>query len=250
MGRVRSILFMAWLLTISTVMMLGFIPLTLLPRPVIMVPYRWWQKLALWGFRVIIGVRVVIRGLDKVPREPVLVASKHQSMWDTIILSLLFKDPTLVLKRELMRIPVYGWYIKVFGLIPIDRDAGPSALRTMLRTAKAAWNEGRTIVIFPEGSRMPPGETQPYKPGVAALYSGLKAVCVPVAHNSGLCWPAEGIDFRPGTITLEVLDPIPAGLPREDMMHALEARIETASRRLLGDALQDRSLEGAPGNTP
>ncbi len=232
MNILRTTLFLIWLFGVTAIMCLIFLPLLLLPRPFVMVPYGWWRRLVLGGFRLLVGVTVTIIGTEKVTGEPVLVAAKHQAMWDTIIVFELFRDPTVVMKRELMKIPVYSWYARKFGMIDVDRDAGPQALRAMVRAAEAKAREGRSVVIFPEGTRVEPGTMVGYKPGVAALYGRLNLPCVPLALNSGGCWPGRGLGFRPGTITLEILDPIPPGLPRAAFMDRLETVIETASNRL------------------
>jgi 1-acyl-sn-glycerol-3-phosphate acyltransferase len=153
------------------------------------------------------------------------------SMWDTQALFLLLDRPGVVLKRQLLHIPFYGWYLWKACAIPIERSAGASALRKMTTAAKAALAEGRPILIFPEGTRKKPGAPPDYKPGVAGLYGMLNVPCVPVALNSGAYW--TGFTKRPGTIVLEFLEPIPAGLKRGAFMALLEQRIEAATVALL-----------------
>jgi 1-acyl-sn-glycerol-3-phosphate acyltransferase len=153
-------------------------------------------------------------------------------MWDTIIFFRLFRHPAMIFKRELLFVPIYGWAAARLGMIGIDRSAHASALRRMMKASRKRIAENRSIIIFPEGTRAKPGETIEYKPGVAALYRQLDIPCVPVAHNSGLCWPGRGWGFKSGTITLEILPPIDAGLPRKEFMAQLEDQIETASSRL------------------
>jgi len=161
----------------------------------------------------------------------VLVAAKHMSMWDTMALYLALDAPATVLKRELLYIPFYGWFLWKATAIAIDRSAGASALRKMSNAAQSVLREGRPILIFPEGTRKKPGAVPDYKPGVAGLYSMLGVECVPVALNSGVYW--TGFRKRPGTIVLEFLGPIPPGMKRPAFMAELEARIETATSRLL-----------------
>lgn len=233
MAPVRSFVFMVYLIGLMVGMMVIFLPVLALPRRFLVPLFRTWSRLALWGFRVIIGVEVRILGLDRLPPEPFIIASKHQSMWDTIVFSALLKDPALVMKRELMSIPFYGWYSAKMGMIPIDRSAGASALRTMLATARTRADSGRSIVIFPEGTRVKPGAAPDYKPGTAALYRHLDLPCVPVALTSGLCWPNKGFGFRSGKIALEILEPIPPGLDRRTFSKRLEDSIETATANLL-----------------
>jgi 1-acyl-sn-glycerol-3-phosphate acyltransferase len=153
------------------------------------------------------------------------------SMWDTMALYLVLDQPAIVLKRELLRIPFYGWYVWKATAIAIDRAAGASALRKMSAAARRVLDEGRPILIFPEGTRQKPGAPPDYKPGVAGLYALLDAECVPVALNSGVYW--TGFLKRPGTIVLEFLEPIAPGLKRDAFMSLLENRIETATNRLL-----------------
>jgi len=160
-----------------------------------------------------------------------LVASKHMSMWDTMALYLVLDQPAIVLKRELLRIPFYGWYVWKATAIAIDRAAGASALRKMSAAARQVLDQGRPILIFPEGTRQKPGAPPDYKPGVAGLYALSGVTCVPVALNSGVYW--TGFLKRPGTIVLEFLEPIAPGLKRDAFMGLLESRIETATNRLL-----------------
>ena len=158
-------------------------------------------------------------------------ASKHMSMWDTLALYLALDDPGIILKRELLRIPFYGWYLGKAAAIPIDRSGGAEALRRMTRAAEAVLAAGRPILIFPEGTRKKPGAAPDYKPGVAGLYSLLNVACIPVALDSGRYW--QGFTKYPGTISLQFLEPLPPGLKRRDFMGRLEDRIETATNRLL-----------------
>jgi len=159
------------------------------------------------------------------------VASKHMSMWDTLALYLTLNQPAIVLKRELLRIPFYGWFLAKAAAVPIDRSAGASALRKMSEAARAVLAQGRPILIFPEGTRKKPGAAPDYKPGVAGLYSQLGVDCVPVTLNSGVYW--TGFLKRPGIIVLEFLEPIPPGMKRDAFMTLLESRIETATAALL-----------------
>ncbi|MFP3942537.1 MAG: lysophospholipid acyltransferase family protein [Alphaproteobacteria bacterium] len=240
----RALAFQIWLVAVTAVMLIVFMPLLAAPRRWLNGPYRLWTRLILGGFERIVGVRTELRGLERLPPEPVLVASKHQAMWDTVIFNTLLRDPVLVLKRELLSIPVYGWYARKFGMIPVDRGAHARALRGMVRAARERFARGRSIIIYPEGTRARPGAANPYRPGVAALYRQLDCPCVPVALTSGLCWPRSGLGFHPGLIILEILDPIPPGLNRREFMAELEARIESATAHLLAEARAD--TERAP----
>lgn len=196
-----------------------------------------WGRGALVLLRVICGVTYEVRGLDRVPAGPVLIASKHQSAWDTIIFLLHFKAPTFIFKKELLRIPIYGWFCLKTGMVPIDRQGGGAALKAMLRAAADRIREGRSIVIFPEGTRVKPGNTIAYNPGVAGLYKHLDVPVVPVALNSGLIWPKGGLVRVGGVIRIEYLDPILPGMDKAAFLATLEERIESASARLCAEGV-------------
>jgi len=225
---IRSALFLAWFLAVTTILSLLCL-WALASRRATQRLARVWSRLTFWGLRVFAGIDWEIRGAP--PTQPVLVASKHMSMWDTLALWLALPGPAIVLKRELLYIPFYGWFLWRGAAIAIDRGAGASALRKMSARAKAALAEGRQVLIFPEGTRKKPGAAPDYKPGVAALYGQLDVPCVPVALNSGVFW--KGFAKYPGTIVLEFLPAIAPGLKRGDFMRQLEETIETATARLL-----------------
>jgi 1-acyl-sn-glycerol-3-phosphate acyltransferase len=194
---------------------------------------RLWARLTLWGLKAFAGLRVDVRGLQHRPKGAALIAAKHQGELDGIAPFVFLDDPCFVLKKELMRLPILGWYAARSGMIPIDRDAGSKAVRTLSADARDRLREERQIIIFPEGTRQEPGAPPDYKSGVAALYRDLGFACTPMATNSGLFWPARGFLRRPGVAVYEFLEPIPAGLKRADFMRTLEARIEAASNALL-----------------
>ena len=229
MTALRSALFLAWFVAVTAVMGIIFLPLLALPRKATVWMARRWAGATLWGLKVFSGIDMAVAG--PVPKRGVLVASKHMSMWDTLALYIVLDDPGIVLKRELLGIPFYGWYLGKAAAISIDRGAGADALRRMTHAAMTVLSEGRPVLIFPEGTRRKPGAEPDYKPGVAGLYAILKVTCVPVALNSGRYW--QGFTKKPGTITLEFLDTIPPGLKRDDFMPLLQQRIETATARLL-----------------
>ncbi len=195
---------------------------------------RLWSRLVNIGLRLICNIRIEIRGQENLPADrPALIACKHQSMWDTIIFLSLLPKPVYVLKRELGQIPFFGWYTIATGMVRVDRDGHASALKKMIADAKRCIAEGKTLVIFPEGSRAPAGGKLEYKPGIAALYHQLGVGCVPAALNSGLFWPRRKFLRPPGTIVLEFLAPIAPGQTRREFMATLEERIESATGRLL-----------------
>lgn len=207
------------------------------PRRYAMMGLKTHAIVVLWLMKVIIGTRMEVRGLDKLPKRPYLVACKHQSAWDTFALIPLFFDPAMVMKAELRHIPFYGWFSRKFEHVFVERSRGPAALRKLVRDAKErASSAQREIILFPEGTRRPPGAAPDYKPGAVALYEGLDLPCVPVALNSGLYWPRRSLMRYPGTIIVEILDPIPPGLARSEFRRELQTRIEAAASRLIVEA--------------
>ena len=237
----RSALFFLWFGTISVIMTVGLLPLLLLPMRATFFAARIWAWLVLFGLKWFAGIGIAVRG--GLPGPRVLVASKHFSMWETVAFLFLLPQPRIVLKQALLKVPLYGWYCRKMRMIAIDRSAGAKAIRIMAAAAKAARDEARPIVIFPEGTRKNPGAVPDYKPGVAALYGMLSVPCVPVAHNSGLFW--NGFWKRPGMIVVEFLDPIPAGLSRQAFMDELQRRTEDATNRLLEEGRRAHSPQGA-----
>jgi 1-acyl-sn-glycerol-3-phosphate acyltransferase len=211
----------------------------ILCMPLLLGPRRWsriaggvWIRADLWLLRNLIGLCHQVTGAENLPDGPAIFASKHQSAWETLFFSIYLNYPAFVLKRELLSIPLFGWYLRKVGMIAVDRSAGASALRNMARQSSEAFAEGRSILIFPEGTRVAPGQSRPYHPGVAALYTQLKVPVVPVALNSGLFWGRRAFVKRPGTVTVQFLPPIPPGLDRKAFMRELETRIETAATAL------------------
>jgi len=234
---IRSLLFNVYIYLLTVVMAVVCLPILLLPnrRGFVRFVEAWceWVLKPLW---FLCRIKVEIRGLEHLPTEPVLFAAKHQSVWETLKFFSLVKDPAFILKRELLWIPFFGWYLQKAGMIAVDRSAAAKALKSMVTQARQCCEEGRAIVIFPEGTRTAPGAAPDYKSGIAALYTHLDLPCVPVATNSGLCWPRRTIVKHPGTMVLEFLPPIEAGLDRKTFMAELEARKEAASNRLLAEA--------------
>lgn len=233
MTTLRSALFSAWLGFISVAMTVGCIPLLIIgPHRAIIWAMRQWARLVLGGAHLIAGVRYEVRGAANIPSGPGLIAAKHQSMWETVAFHILLADPAIVMKTELMKIPLYGQYAARAKMIAVDREGHARTLRNLVASAKDRLARGRQIVIFPEGTRRPPGAPPDYKPGIAALYGQLGVPCVPVALNSGHFWPRSGFMKYPGTIVIEFLEPLPAGLKRADFMAALENRIEAGVAKL------------------
>jgi 1-acyl-sn-glycerol-3-phosphate acyltransferase len=195
---------------------------------------RSWARTVIWLLRAICGIRFRLEGAEHLPRQGQagLIAAKHQSAFDTIVWLCLLPDPVYVLKRELLRIPVYGALVRRARMIAVDRSAGASAMRYLIRSGREAAAAGRQIVIFPEGTRVAPGQRVPYQPGIAALAAATGLPVIPAAIDSGRLWGRRAFRKRPGCITLVVLPPLPAGMPRAALIAALESKIEDATDRL------------------
>jgi 1-acyl-sn-glycerol-3-phosphate acyltransferase len=227
-----QICFWAW----SALINLAYLPALLMPRTVVAHGMKIWASVAFWGVKHIVGLDYEVRGQQNIPPGPAIYAVKHMSMWETIAQHILLRDPAIIMKRELLNVPFYGWYARKCEMIVIDRDGHAASLRNMIRTAKAHLDAGRPIVIFPEGTRKLPGEAPDYKPGVAALYNMLDVPCVPVALNSGKFWGRKGITPKPGHIVVEILPAILPGLHRKEFMVQLESQMESHTKSLLAEA--------------
>ncbi|HLY45695.1 MAG TPA: lysophospholipid acyltransferase family protein [Stellaceae bacterium] len=237
----RALLFNIAFVSVTALLGLMGLPLLLTPRRCVMRFGRLWARCVLALLRGIVGLDGEIRGLEHLPHGPCIVAMKHQSAWDALILPIVLGDPAVVIKRELLLVPFYGWYAVRAGSIAIDRKGGAGALRHMLAAAGRATAGGRKVVIFPEGTRTAPGQHLPYQPGVAALYQALHLPLVPAAVNSGLYWGRRSFVKHPGRIILEFLEPIPPDLPRRRLIAEVESRIEAATAAL------EREASGSQG---
>jgi len=232
----RSIIFNVLFYVNITVRMIVALPTIALPHPFILGVLRRWSRSSLWLLRAVCGIGVEWRGREKIPRGACIVACKHQSAWDTFALFAILDDPTFVLKRELMWVPLFGWLARKAGMIPIDRGARVSALGRMASRTRSEIARRRQIVIFPEGTRRAPGAEPRYLPGVAYLYAETGLACVPIALNSGLFWPRRSWRRLPGTVLVEVLDPIPPGLDRRTFLARLQSVTEAATARLVQES--------------
>ncbi len=218
------------------------IPTFLMPRAAIMHVGRRWARSSIWLMRVVCNTQVEYRGLEKIPPGPLIVASKHQSTWETFALLQFFDQPLFMLKRELLWIPLFGWFLIKSRMIGVDRGTGGRALLAMARRAAEAVRRGRQLIIFPEGTRTPVEAPPSYKSGVGLIYADCNVACLPVALNSGLFWPRRTFMRYPGTLVVEFLDPLPAGLPRKEFMLRISAAIERATDRLVADARREQAL--------
>jgi 1-acyl-sn-glycerol-3-phosphate acyltransferase len=231
--RFRSVLYGLWYYGVTAGLAILYIPLLALPRAALRRGIRIWAQLLIWGMRVIGGVRLEVRGLENIPAGACLIAAKHQSMFDIVPAFAFLPDPLFVMKKELMRIPVFGWHNLKHGSIVVDRAGEAHAMRKLIADARDRFKEPRQLLIFPEGTRRPVGAEPDYKPGVAGIYRDLETPCVPVATNTGLHIGSSGVARSRGVVVYQVLEPIPAGLKRADFMRVLQERIEAASDALL-----------------
>ncbi len=197
-----------------------------------------WSKFLFWMLKKLCGVDYKIIGLEKLPNKPVIIACKHQSMWETIVMHLVFHRPAYAFKKELLKIPFYGWYVKIMSGIKVDRQGGASALKDLIKQTKKYLSEGHNIIIFPQGTRVPlekKSDEYPYQAGIAAMYLSAKATVVPAALNSGVFWKRNNMIKKSGTITLEFLDPIEPGLNKQEFLKKLEEVVEEKSEKLAKD---------------
>ena len=235
---VRSFLFniYLWLWT-------GFLVIVLIPAAPFLSPAGIRRFAAFWmrgihlGLRWIAGLGFRVEGLEHLPDGPCIIASKHQSSFETLLFHTIRPDIAIGLKEELTRIPLFGWYLRLARNIAIDRGGAAKAMRSLIKGAEAAVADGVSILIFPEGNRRPVGAVPDYKPGVAALYKALGVPVVPAALDSGRFWGRRSFAKRPGTITVRFLEPIPPGLDRQAFMRLLEERIETATKLLCDQSI-------------
>ncbi len=238
----RSVLFNLLFYLNLLVLLTAAIPTLLLPRGGILWFVRVWARSNHWLLRNICGIRFELRGLEHIPAGPLLVASKHQSAWETFALFPLFADPAFILKRELMWVPLFGWFACKAQMIPVDRGARSQALAAIAARARIELAKHRQIVIFPEGTRRPPGAPPNYKYGIVHLYSETGVACLPVALNSGLFWPRRSIRRYPGTIVAEFLEPIAPGLDKKVFADQLQQAIEAATARLVAEGEKELAL--------
>ena len=236
---VRSLLFNLAFYIATIVLLVGTLPVYLiLPQRFAMGVVRAWATTGLVLLHKLVGTRTEVRGLENLPAGRAIIACKHQSMFETIALVPLLKNPTVVMKRQTRRIPIFGLYTIKAGMIHVDRQGRAAALRVLTERARQELAKGREIVIFPEGTRRPPGAAPAYQSGVALVYRALGVPVVPVAVNSGLYWPRRRFLRYPGTIIVEFLPPIPPGLDSRTFLDRLQTAIETTANRLLAEADQ------------
>ncbi|HEX3710333.1 MAG TPA: lysophospholipid acyltransferase family protein [Pseudolabrys sp.] len=233
---IRSIAFNVLFYLNTLLWLMVALPTAVMPYRAVVWVAKTWGRVNLVLLRIVAGIDCEVRGLDKIPKGPLIVASKHQSAWETFALLPLFDSPLFIVKRELMWIPIFGWLMAKGRMVPVDRGAGSQALTNMTERAKVELADNRQLIIFPEGTRRPAGAEPRYKFGVAHLYAEEGVPCLPVALNSGLFWPRRSIRRLPGKVTVEILDPIAPGLDKREFFERLQREIETATARLIAEA--------------
>ncbi|HEY6024301.1 MAG TPA: lysophospholipid acyltransferase family protein [Pseudolabrys sp.] len=231
----RSIVFNVLFYLNTFVYLVAALPTFFMPYRAIIAVAKSWGRVNLMLLRVVAGVDCEIRGREKIPKGPIIVASKHQSAWETFALLPLIDNPVFILKRELQWIPVFGWLTIKGRMVPVDRSGGSQALTAMIERARIELADNRQLIIFPEGTRRPAGAEPRYKIGVAHLYVAEGVPCVPIALNSGLFWPRRSLRRVPGTVVAEILDPIPPGLDKDTFFARLQSDIELATARLIAE---------------
>jgi len=230
---VRSIVFNILFYLNTLILLIMALPTFFLPYRAIIWVAKTWGRINLVLLRVVAGIKIEVRGREKIPRGAILVAAKHQSAWETFALLPLFDNPVFIVKRELQWIPIFGWLMIKGRMVPVDRSAGSQALAEMTERARIELADNRQLIIFPEGTRRAAGAEPRYKFGVAQLYAAEGVPCVPIALNSGLFWPRRSIRRIPGTVVIEILDPIQPGLAKDVFYKRLQSDIETATVRLI-----------------
>lgn len=218
----------------------------LLPHKQAWIIPKLWARVTLFLQRHIGGTDCFVEGLENLPQGAYIIAAKHQSAWETFGILPYMDDPTLVLKRELMWIPGFGWYMAKIGMIPIDRGAPIKALKKVIQEAKKKVAQGRQILIFPEGTRREVGAPPEYKAGIVTLYQELKLPVVPIAHNAGLYWPNKSRLRYKGTIRIKILPPIQPGLDKKSFMKRLIEETEAACDDLLVAAARSKNPPALP----
>lgn len=237
MTLLRSLAFNAFFYVHTFVSLFVLLPSAAISKERLLRDIKRWARINRRGLEILGGVKVELRGLENIPTGGAIVASKHQSTFETVCLLDLFADPAFVLKKELLSIPIFGWYAKTTDQIPIDRAAGRTALTAMTERAREAMARGRQLVIYPEGTRRPAGAEPSYKHGIVHLYRDLGVPMVPVALDSGLFWPRHGFRRHPGTLVVAFLPQIPPGRDPEEAFADLRRAIEETSDALIAEAL-------------
>jgi 1-acyl-sn-glycerol-3-phosphate acyltransferase len=242
----RSLAFNALFYLNTLLFLIAALPTFFMPYRAIVEVAKAWGRVNLVLLRLVAGIKCEVRGLEKLPPGALIVASKHQSAWETFALLPLLDSPVFILKRELQWIPVFGWLTIKGRMVPVDRGGGAQALAAMIERARTELADNRQLIIFPEGTRRPAGAEPRYKIGVVHLYAAEGVPCVPIALNSGLFWPRRSLRRFPGTVIAEVLDPIAPGLDKDAFFSRLQNDIETATARLIAEGRAKMAAASAP----
>jgi 1-acyl-sn-glycerol-3-phosphate acyltransferase len=237
----RSLVYNVLFYALLVFWILVAIPTFVMPARAFMAVAKAWARSSIWLQRIVCRTRIEYRGLENIPKGPLIVASKHQSMWETFALMPLFDSPLFIYKRELKFIPFFGWYLMKSAMIGVDRGGGMRSLMEMARRAPAEVKRGRQLIIFPEGTRTAVGAPPDYKTGIGQIYVNSGVPCLPVALNSGLFWPRRTFMRYPGTLVVEFLDPLPAGLSRKEFIARVSTAIEDATNRLVDAARAEQA---------
>jgi 1-acyl-sn-glycerol-3-phosphate acyltransferase len=230
----RSLLFVGQMYAMMALLAVFFTPWAILDRRGAFAGVHTYCRWVRWTAAWMVGLRTEIRG--KVPTEEVLIASKHQSFLDIIMIVSVVPRPKFIMKASLKWAPILGWYALRIGCVPVDRGKRAEAVRQMVEGVATGAQDPGQLIIYPQGTRVAPDARKPYKIGTAVLYAETGQTCIPAATNVGHFWPRTGIRRKPGLAVVEFLDPIGPGLDQEAFMTRLESDIETASDRLLQEA--------------
>ena len=229
-----SLLYVVQVYAMMALMAAWFTPWAMVDRRGALAGIRAWNRYARWSARWMVGIETEIRG--EVPTGEVLIAAKHQSFLDIIMIVSEVPRPKFVMKAELRRTPILGWYALRIGCVPVERGRRAEAVRRMIADVEAGRADPGQLIIYPQGTRTAPGEARPYKSGAAALYVASGQPCVPAACNVGLFWPRHGVMRRPGRAVVEFLPAIEPGLGPDAFLGRLEAEVEAATDRLMAEA--------------
>ncbi|SLN66121.1 2-acyl-glycerophospho-ethanolamine acyltransferase [Falsiruegeria litorea R37] len=227
----RSLIFMIVIYAWMVILGILFLPYAIISKRGALNACKTYARTTIWMARWMVGIRSQVRGTP--PTEQVLIAAKHQSFFDILLIFNAIPHGKFIMKRELLWTPVIGLYAKRLGCIPVNRGKKGAAISKMVKDVAAEFEEPGQLVIYPQGTRVAPGAQKPYKVGTAVLYEGLGDPCVPVAANVGVFWPRTGILRKPGLAIVEFLDPIEPGVAKNTFMKRLETSIETKSNELM-----------------
>ena len=225
-----NIFYVFWTVFIGII----FLPAVFFPQHIIiLIVGKIWARGLYFFLKIFCNLKLNLIGKNNIPSSPAIFASKHQSALETFMFHLLLNKPVFVLKKELLDIPIFGFYLKKMGMIAIDRDGGIRSLKLLLKQVQDKIKEGYSIVIFPEGTRTIPGKTTEYNPGIVAIYNLKIAPIIPVALNTGCFWPKKSFLKKPGSFSIEFLEKMPAELDKKEFMIRLKDEIELSSNKFL-----------------